>query len=595
MSSISRKKLARGTKLYTDHVAGPLQSAATALSGNITPDQMESSKTTFRINLHVPYIDSSCWRNGDQKDNNFSIPFTLPPFQQNFDITAGVVRVTPNTYKYSTSAPRFYLDELSFGFDQRDESCVIADRFYNYTVGTNAVYDGQMNFPDIGKLDIRLAIVEHKMTYWDKNEDPANASKSTKENVGEEIWSVDISDLAYAGKDVRLNPLLVPNLDLEVSPHKTYVFTIHAPDLGQDDNSDNKANYALSSVQISMKIRTDLVSRDTVSGDGVQNMPTKHNGLPTREIVAITTPAAGSVITADAAGGISKNLATIDDVFRDKLRSGYTENAETVPNQNILLDSGYEVIAVPLMGNKRYQVLTNETVGFEPYFDASASAGSQYLADRRIIPIDSPFVLHHVVMAYNWQRPWDTNSLSIGSFFIPEDPTFTVDVGVAMATGIESDSYTYQQLAQATLTAPDWIPGGNKGGSWFTNCIDRVRCQTTTTRRAQANSTSTGTPKWWDWELHQIPLVGTGGAGYFAQGKPIFIGKGWSPTWARTNMTATGAPNTGGAEQFLEVRMRIRDTAEDLEDAPSPGAPAQRLYSGYQGHWVYLIGKKALL
>ena len=114
------------------------------------------------------------------------------------------------------------------------------------------------------------------------------------------------------------------------------------------------------------------------------------------------------------------------------------------------------------------------------------------------------------------------------------------------------------------------------------------------TRLGQAQSTSAGLPRWWDWELHQVPLGGSGGAGYFAQGKPIFIGKGWSPTWARTNMaTGPAAPTTGGSEQFIEVRMRMRDTAQTMQTGPSAGTLT--MYSGYQGHWVYLIGKKTVV
>jgi hypothetical protein len=439
MSSITRKKLARGSRLYTDHVVGPLQSASVALSGNIAPEQMQEPKGTFRVNLHVPCIDSTFWGiNSAYEDNRYSIPFVLPPFQQDVDITAGAVRSTPNTYEYSPSAPRFYLDEISFGFDQRDESCVIADRLFDFTAAANAVQDGQMNFADITKLNIKLSLFEHKMTYWDQQEDPANGTKSDKVNVGKEMWGISMSNVVYAGKNHRENPVMIDNLDLEIFPHKSYAFAISAPELSHP-GGDNKPSYALSSATISLKIRTDLVSRDTRASDSVQNIPTKHNGAPTNEAVTVVTPAAGSVITADQSGGISQNLSVIDSVFRDKLNAGYTKNAETVPHQNL----------------------------------------------------------------------------------------------------------------------------------------------------------SAGTPSWWDWELHQVSLEGTGGAGYFAQGKPIFIGKGWSPAWQRNGMTGGAASNTSGAEQFIEVRMRMTDTAANMTASPSTGSTT--LFSGYQGHWVYLIGKKALV
>jgi hypothetical protein len=594
MSSITRKKLARGTKLYTEQVAGPLASAATALSGRVSPDQIKEPKTTFRVNLNVPYVDSDMW---GWYGSCYSIPFTLPPFQQDFDITAGTPRQTPNTYKYSPSSPRFYINELSFGFNQRDESCVIADKFFNWEAATNGQFDGEMNFNDITKLNLRLSIFEHKMLYWDKEEVPGTATKSDQEAIQRELWSAKIPNVAYAGKDQRLNPLLIENIDLEISPHKTYVFLIHAPELqaGGDQLSARLPSYALSGIQISLKIRTDLVARDTVSADGVQNMPTKHNGVKTDQTVSVTTPAAGSVITADQAGGLSKNLAVIDDVFRDKLKSGYTSNSETVPNQNLLSDSGYEVIAVPLFQNARCGTIKSTNIGWSAYHDSGAAIGSQFIADRRIIPIEHPFVLHHVVLAWNWQNSSSSTSAfnvpnmvpPTVSFRTPSSSGFTADVGVAVATGLESDSYTYQQVAKTIIAGPDYT--AHPASTWFSKCFDRVRTKTIETGDAQIQTTSSKLG--WDWELHQVPLEGSGGAGYFAQGKPIFIGKGWSPTWARTNMAATGAPNTAGAEQFIEVRMRIRDTAEKT----GPGSTGFHMYTGYQGHWVYLIGKKALV
>ena len=90
------------------------------------------------------------------------------------------------------------------------------------------------------------------------------------------------------------------------------------------------------------------------------------------------------------------------------------------------------------------------------------------------------------MLAWNWQKQTQQAGIGASSYMIPESAGFTVDVGVAMATGLESDGYTYQQLAQTTMTAPDWIPAPNKGGSWFTRCVDRIRCMTLQTRLGQA-------------------------------------------------------------------------------------------------------------
>jgi hypothetical protein len=605
MSSITRKKLPRGTSLYPEQVASPLSQAATALSGNISPEQIENAKGTFRINLHVPYIDSSFWRNFiNSNDGCFSIPFTLPPLQQDLDVAAGTPRSIPNSFTYSPTAPRFYLDEISFGFDQRDESCSIADRWYDWTTaGENAHFDGEISFDGVTKLNIKLALFEHEMTFWDVNED-IPTSQTNNVDLDKEVWGVRVPNVAYAGKDNRLNPVLIENIDTEVLPNHSYVFCIYATDLSQTTTAAQQANYALASVTISMKIRVDLVNRDNVATDGVQNMPTKHNGAPTNDSVAVVTPAASSVITADQAGGITSNMAIIDQVMRDKLKGGYTKDAETVTSQNLLADSSYDVIAVPLFQNRRYQVITDETVQdgagvkSEAYW-VGGGGGNNFLSDRRIIPIHYPFVLHHVILGWSWQVPYrrkGPDQATPTTFYIPNSAGFQVTVGVGMGTGLLGDTHTYEQLALHTMLAPNYMVNGGVT-TWYNRCIDRIRSYTFWTQRRHAMGDPGGGAAdvpWWDWELHQVPLMGSGGVSYEApaQGKPIFTGKGWLPTWPRTNMsTGPAAPKTTGAEQFLEVRMQITDSAQ-LDTAPTSG---EFLLSGYQGHWVYLIGKKAVL
>jgi hypothetical protein len=593
MSSITRKKLPRGTKLYTVQAARPPLDAATALSGNISPEQMEKPKGTFRVNLHVPYVDTSFWSN-DVDDICYSIPFTLPPFQEDIQITPGIVRAVPNAYSYSPSAPRFYLDEISFGFDQRDEACVIADRFFNFTNALNARFDAEMNFQDITKLNLRLALYEHEMTFWDKQED-IPTSKSDREAVNKEIWGVRVPNVAYAGKDHRLNPVLVGDVDTEIFPHKSYIFAIYAPDLF-DISADERPNYALPSITISLKIRTDLVRRDNVVADSVQNIPTRHNGMPTNETVTTTIPAAGAVITADGAGGVSDNLAIVDKVFRNKLKGGYDKNSETVPNQNLELDQSYEIIAVPMFQNRRYQIVTNDTVTNEPYYDAAAGPGAQFIADRRIITLHHPFVLHHVILAYNWQEVRDRTDLvnPTTPYFIPESATVQLDLGVAMGSGLASDGHTYEQMARHTMIAPDFI--NNAGSTWHDRCIDRIRAYSFDRLDGYANVNAVGAADWWGWELHSVPLEGVSGAGYFPQGPPIFTGKAWSPTYARTDMEVPAAPAaTAGGEQFIEVRMQFTNTAGDLSNLGAALGAGEYLLSGYQGHWVYLIGKKAVI
>ena len=90
-----------------------------------------------------------------------------------------------------------------------------------------------------------------------------------------------------------------------------------------------------------------------------------------------------------------------------------------------------------------------------------------------------------------------------------------------------------------------------------------------------------------------MPIVGSGGAGYYSQGKPVFVGKGRDNTQTRSALN--GSTTWNGDENFLEVRMTIKDTSATLETSPTGGmAAGQFVYSGYQGHFVYLLCKKSL-
>jgi hypothetical protein len=602
MSKItSRPKLARGTKLYPAHTHEALSAAATALSGNMEPDQLACPKGTFRFSWNIPTLGSGFFFHpGSTKaERAFSIPFIIPPFQEDMSLFAKVARTTDGTFNYSPAAPKFIADEISIGFDTRDEAAVIADYRFNQNpaapINVAVNNSGMMDFSNVDKLGLRVAIHEHRMTYWDKQEDiPTSASFET--DLGKEIWSANLANALYAGKNFRRNPIIITDLDLELAVHRTYVLTITSPGLTGDNTAHAESfNYCLPSLTISMKVKSDLTSRD--AGTSIQNIPTKHAGSPTNASLTVSTPAVNSTIEADnAVSGISVSLNTVDAEFRDGLKGGYDANCETAIAQNLLKDSSYEVIAVPLMQGRWGGHVESAHVLNEPYIKpiGTAGLGNQVLADRRIVPLHHPIVVHHAFLAWNWQVSASPTSVTSPlAYTIPTSAGFTVKVGVGMGSMIKSDFFTYSPIAYHSMVAPDFST--NAGSTWYARCVDRVRVNTINFDNPQCAAVlaAFADGRWWDWEFHQLPLDGSGGAGYFTpQGRPIYAGKAWLPTSARSNMQSSGAvATTLGMENFLEVRMHINDTvtAGGLE------AAAANIYSGYQGHWVYLFCKKAVL
>ena len=138
-------------------------------------------------------------------------------------------------------------------------------------------------------------------------------------------------------------------------------------------------------------------------------------------------------------------------------------------------DSCYDVIAVPLMQNRRQMIIkSGNDVLDEPYIDAGA-AGTQVLADRRIIPITDPMVVHHVILGWNWQVCTQSNQGTGAStlFQIPASAGFRVDVGVGIGTGLQSDSFYYQQIASHSMIAPNYVANGGVT-TWYDKVIDRI-------------------------------------------------------------------------------------------------------------------------
>lgn len=671
MAKITRKKLARGTKLQVDQMHGPITSTAAQISNaNIVADQMSTDESTFRVNLWVPYIGSQLFQpynrvgtfvdaatvdtdaqavRTDPGERPFGIPFILPPTQDLFSATgsAGAAQ-----FAMDKDTPTAILEEISFSFDQRAEPCAIADNFSNDltsftqysshhatgggTTAQDAIrqaagmwgssrYQGSMDFSGLEAYNLKLAIVSKSQYYFG----------STAQRPEREVWSLDIPLDAYSGDHRRENPILIPDIDQAMHPYKSYAFLLYCDGLhaGQYVGWDNTAagigawtntaldSHALVSVNISMKFRQKLMTRDVHAGaEVVQNIPTADNGVIDSYTLSITQPAAGDKIEADhATSGFSTNMHKVDKVFRDKIKGGYDKEARTEPRQELAQDAGYEVIAVPLMNNRRWGcVLSGYYARCEPYIDKDSAAAAQIIADRRFIPIQYPLTIEHAFLAWNWMvpgvyglTPMVSNSGGSGvlKYFAgpqlvkPASSTFKVEVGVGLTTFLREDSSAtggqplHSRVAYLSMLDP--ALGGSS--TWNSKLIDRMKIHDFSLGDENASNAAEN----WDWEMHQIPLnVAAGpleGEGYYLQGAPYFAGKSAYDRLARQT-TVSSVRGAAGVEQMIEVRMHITDSGTKFTDtrnfAGSPAGtnilPKEALLSGYQGHFVYLVCKKHL-
>jgi len=614
VAKITRKRLARGTKLSPDHVTAPLEDAATELEGiNIDRSQMQAPMAPFCVNLSLPYLGHEAYPAG-----TITVPFVLPPLQENFskqDIGGGLYNPL-----YSPDTPQTKLKSVSFSFDQRAEPAAIVSHLWTEsgTPDTTGLYgysteQGKLSFEDAERLDITLSIHD-KDQYIFGNTYP--------HQLHSPIWSTTIPASALMGASLRANPFIQTDIDITVNPYKTLVFKLECPGL---DDSGNNRFLCLPAVEVSMKFVCELMPRDT-GENTVQNIPDRTGaggskwGAKTGPTVTIGTPASGTAIEADEADGVGYNITAIDDEFREKLDGGYDRYADAPPTEVVKHDAAYDVIAVPLFQNSAHGgVGANPTyLATMPYVGtrASPTAGAG-LFDRRVVPIHHSYTVHHMILAWNW-TPWRPlagkhpidngviNDADQAAFVVAPSQDIGLKVGVGIGTGDGADHFGYDQLGTIALTDPNNYAAGvtNPDGGWGvgSTLIDRITSTSAppTVHIMGPLGAAVGARKW-NWELHSIPINPTSGGrpGYYDQGYPAFVGPGWTNTKARSSLDGTAAP-TKGAEQWIEVRANLypTDPSESLDAVTGQFTATlgdlPTILVGYGGCYVYLICKKSL-
>ena len=626
MAKITRKKLARGVKLLTDHIFTPLKAAQdvfTENSGTVETDQVEAKYAPMRINLSIPRLTgvTNAVRGPGGGTCFHGIPFMLPPLQEDlsFSSTPSPRLSGEKLVTVSNTAPELVLDEVIFSFDQRNEPAATISEFNGGTGAPSITNAGKVSYEGAERLNITLSIQE-KRPFWIQGSGGALTETPDKFELGRTIWSGTIDAAQLSSLTNRLNPWVDSGIRVTMDPFKTYVFVIHAPELATGDTSND---LGLFSVEVSMKFLTTLIERD--SGTDIQNIPTHHDGLrcdnlthaslgvtgaglnstDARTIITTSnTPAAGDAIEANTAKGAQTHMATIDEFLRRKLEGGYKFDSNVPMLEERKETAAYTVLAVPLFNNQYSSGLTAGDFEELPYIDSSASAGSTgYWPDRRYIPIESPMTIHHILFTYSWLtfKEWDgstrkrmvelpirgTNTTS-GSATIS---TLSVELGVGIGTGFNSEKYGYEQIASATLS---------NHNNWYTSAIDLMRLGSQKgdlpVQYQYANATGTSTTRQWNLETHAMDIVGSGSPslnGMTSQGKPIFVGRANNITQARRNIGGA-ASDVGGAEQWIEVRGRIGDGTLDIRDG-ADGYWKDSMLLGSGGIWVYIIGKTHLV
>jgi len=555
MSKITRPRLARGTKLLVEHVTQSVGAVATAVgTAALSRDNLIKKRGVTRLSLQVPCLDSDFFKNAGNGLRNivFAIPFTLAALQDVWDGT-GLV---------GQNSPPFTLDEFCFSFDQRREPAAIADRWNGGGV------EGDLNYDGVGAYDISISLVEKSQWYFN------NAASLSPEG---EVFSMRLTPETIAAGLERNNPFCLSDMGKQLNPYKTYMLVVSCPKLF---NIAANMRTALVSMTFALKLLTPLTQRDDLTRT-VQNLPAFGGGGKNVKAVSQHAIAGNDTIEED---DIQGNISTVDQRFLQGLEGGYTAEGLPPTQEELLDDSCYEIICVPMwsnFGTSRALHAGDCTDGAVPYVGVNPCDAKT--VDERHIPINFPWVLHHVVAAVSYASPAGDAAYTGGGH--PASITFVSEVGVSLVGGQRADDLVAVDVAYAL-----WTPAGGaapKANLMIDKCNATPICIQGLVPIGEA----------WDYELLSVPLKGAGGVGYYAQGDPIYIGRTNFGGSGRSNLNGV-SPATAGQETLLQVRWAMQDVngmaANDLAPFPATGASATDTYVGYSGHWVFLIGKKSL-
>jgi hypothetical protein len=528
-------RLARGVKLQVGHIYTAVTSSLDNLtdkagtSDGVVVNQMAAPNGPFTIHLSVPNFDANRLAT--------SIPFVLPAYQDD--------SIWSTLYS-AEATPAFRIEDVGISFDSHDELAGIGA--YSSANPDQAIFGALSDY----KLEVSILETEQKI----------NGYGITAQSRYSTVWSNTIPATAF---EAGLNPQSYSEISAELSPMRTYILRVVAPDLGTE--------YALPSLNVWMRLSAKLVPRDVHDPSGgkyVQNIPSIHDGAVQTTPITVTSPVGGDLIKADAAtpadtyDGVQTALGKVDKIFRDKLKGGYSIHSELPTDENLTDGTAYKVIAVPMWGNL-IRGVTAAYVTDLPYIGAPAYTGM--VTDRRVIPISNNFTVHHVIACANYG---DDNDYPASS------GTFNHSVGVGIGSGLRSDLNTYQQVAYKT-----WAP--------YAAASHEIDACLVTLNDTLSDS----------WEIVSVPLVeitGEVSQNYGQQGKPFFIGQARTEANPRVNVGAVGGvaapgllPNTDGQESFIEVRWGFQDSG-GLNNLLADEVLVPRY-----GGWVYIIGKTTLV
>lgn len=360
----------------------------------------------------------------------------------------------------------------------------------------------------------------------------------------------------------RPNPQALANLGVDLDPFGVYTIHFQAPLVTGVD-----------SVVIQAVFSHPIVERDTstildtyVAGSGniAQNAPL-HNLARSNPSYSITPATPGQNINADGANGVQTTIETVDDIFRNRLRGGLTPYSDVVTGEALKENHAYFCDVVPLFKTSEGLLATAGGADTIDNYTIADAAGNNVLYDRAIIPITQPFTVHHAMIGIS--------GVVVGGVALADRE---IEIGIGLLSGVRTQAANYTQVAYRKFDM-----------SSTSGVVGKV------------SGTVSGAYLW------SVPVVysaaaGKNGRGYITQGRPVYGGRQRATASGvlRRNSAsynpaaAEAAPPTNGAEQYLEVRVVMRQLSGGTITDWS--LTSDYTVCSQSGVNVYIAGKRAL-
>jgi hypothetical protein len=591
-------KLTRGTKLSEQHWEQPTFAVENLLaSSSVDGQNLSLNVSPFTLTMVWPSLPAYFLDKYQQKDARLVQPFILPPPQDLW-----------TNFQIGDSTPFSTLKSMCISFDSGMGPNGVRDVWDPDFAGTVPPASAQFVNGEADKYTFTLTIKEKEQAF------NYGFTADRIYNVPQKIiYQQTFTGLLFNGEVQRFNPVYTGDIDIVVSPYKTYVMYVDFANLNDPLDNPGVVEFVqlqVSSLAVQMNFESRLLQNDNIFVEVVQNSPTNYTQSTLPVSLSIDVPTSGSIITATAGtaanGRIQTNAEDIDAELVNGLDSGRDLRGQLPPTSPTTVNSNYFIMAVPLfMGTNDIRGGDINTCGLPYGTGPLTNPGSDtiwdgFLFDRRLIPISQPMTIHNVTFLHSYYSPGTVVNYPYTDYAgagpasrpspnapgeLPVSTTFETAVGVGICTALRSDSKRYEQVAY---------------GAWFpttkTNyLIDRIKTGGT------APFFGLGTDANYDMELFQIPLNqnASGGAqtrSYYDQGYPYYVGRAGLGAKNRTDVGDITNPGTGitprtlGAENFIEVRVRMSDVA-----GLNPGANVlvenETTYVGTNGLWVYITGK----